>query len=35
MVYPKMKIKGARVNAEMTQEDVVKALNRNEQIIVN
>ena len=35
MVYPKIKLKAARVNAEMTQEDVAKALNRNKQTIVN
>ena len=35
MIYPKIKLKAARVNAEMTQEDVAKALNRNKQTIVN
>lgn len=35
MVYPKIKLKAARVNAGMTQEDVAKALNRNKQTIVN
>ena len=35
MVYPKIKLKAARANAEMTQEDVAKALNRNKQTIVN
>ena len=35
MVYPKIKLKAARVNAEMTQEDVSKALHRNKQTIVN
>ena len=32
---PKIKLKAARVNAEMTQEDVSKALHRNKQTIVN
>ena len=35
MIFPKIKLKAARVNAEMTQEDVAKALNRNKQTIVN
>ena len=35
MVIPKFKLKAARVNNEMTQEDVAKALSRNKQTIVN
>lgn len=35
MFIPKFKLKAARVNKEMTQEDVAKALNRNKQTIVN
>ena len=35
MTLPKIKLKAARVNAEMTQEDVAKALHRNKQTIVN
>ena len=35
MTVPKIKLKAARVNAEMTQEDVSKALHRNKQTIVN
>lgn len=35
MDIPKFKLKAARVNKEMTQEDVAKALNRNKQTIVN
>lgn len=35
MAIPKFKLKAARVNKEMTQEDVAKALNRNKQTIVN
>ena len=34
-MIPKIKLKAARVNAEMTQEDVAKALKRNKQTIVN
>lgn len=34
-MMPKIKLKAARVNAEMTQEDVSKALHRNKQTIVN
>ena len=35
MMFPKIKLKAARVNAELTQEDVAKALHRNKQTIVN
>lgn len=35
MGIPKFKLKAARVNKEMTQEDVANALNRNKQTIVN
>ncbi len=35
MAIPKFKLKAARVNKEMTQEDVAKALGRNKQTIVN
>ena len=35
MAMLKIKLKAARVNKEMTQEDVAKALNRNKQTIVN
>lgn len=35
MVIPKFKLKAARVNNEMTQEDLAKALSRNKQTIVN
>lgn len=35
MSIPKFKLKAARVNKEMTQEEVAKALNRNKQTIVN
>lgn len=35
MSIPKFKLKAARVNKEMTQGDVAKALNRNKQTIVN
>ena len=35
MAIPKFKLKAARVNKEMTQEEVAKALNRNKQTIVN
>ena len=35
MDIPKFKLKATRVNTEMTQEDVAKALNRNKQTIVN
>ena len=35
MAIPKFKLKAARVNKEMTQGDVAKALNRNKQTIVN
>ncbi len=35
MVMLKIKLKAARVNKEMTQADVAKALNRNKQTIVN
>ncbi|HAE45297.1 MAG TPA: XRE family transcriptional regulator [Lachnospiraceae bacterium] len=34
-MFPKIKLKAARVNAELTQEDVAKALHRNKQTIVN
>ncbi len=32
---PKFKLKAARVNAGMTQEEVAKAIHRNKQTIVN
>ena len=35
MAIPKFKLKAARVNKEMTQGDVAKALGRNKQTIVN
>ena len=35
MAMLKIKLKAARVNKEMTQGDVAKALNRNKQTIVN
>ena len=35
MTLPKIKLKAARVNAEMTQEDVANILGRNKQTIVN
>lgn len=35
MMFPKIKLKAARVNAELTQEDAAKALHRNKQTIVN
>jgi len=35
MTIPKIKLKAARVNAGMTQEDAAKALHRNKQTIVN
>lgn len=35
MTYPKIKLKAARVNAELTQEDVAKLLHRNKQTVVN
>ena len=35
MTLPKIKLKAARVNAEMTQEDVANTLGRNKQTIVN
>ena len=35
MTIPKFKLKAARVNADMTQEDVAKALHKNKQTIVN
>ena len=35
MAMPKFKLKAARVNKEMTQGDVAKALGRNKQTIVN
>lgn len=34
MTLPKIKLKAARVNAEMTQEDVANTLGRNKQTIV-
>ena len=35
MTLPKIKLKAARVNAEMTQEDVANTLGRNKQTIVH
>ena len=35
MDMPKFKLKAARVNKDMTQEDVAKVLGRNKQTIVN
>ena len=35
MTLPKIKLKAARVNAEMTQENVANTLGRNKQTIVN
>ena len=33
--FPKIKLKAARVNVSMTQEDVSKVLHKNKQTIVN